>query len=152
MDSDYGVPRELSALQKKRALYQPELPPCLQVPSPVPAPRVFFFCVLDRFTIASFLTPCEIFLSLATFRSSIGQCDREFWFFFVGLRSKWFCEWSQFLVIVRFQLRGKLLSFLIWVGSVFESVPKEGTLQLTLVSLCSVSSRAARKYVMWNGD
>uniref|UniRef100_A0A6V7QWF8 Pyrophosphate--fructose 6-phosphate 1-phosphotransferase subunit alpha n=1 Tax=Ananas comosus var. bracteatus TaxID=296719 RepID=A0A6V7QWF8_ANACO len=30
MDSDYGVPRELSALQKKRALYQPELPPCLQ--------------------------------------------------------------------------------------------------------------------------
>ncbi|CAD6249734.1 unnamed protein product [Miscanthus lutarioriparius] len=30
MDSDYGVPRELSEVQKKRALYQPELPPCLQ--------------------------------------------------------------------------------------------------------------------------
>lgn len=30
MDSDYGVPRELSDLQKQRALYQPELPPCLQ--------------------------------------------------------------------------------------------------------------------------
>ncbi|KAJ0988118.1 hypothetical protein J5N97_006474 [Dioscorea zingiberensis] len=30
MDSDYGVPRELSDLQKKRALYHPELPPCLQ--------------------------------------------------------------------------------------------------------------------------
>lgn len=70
MDSDYGVPRELSALQKKRALYQPELPPCLQVPSPVPARRVL--CVLDRFTITSFLTPCEIFLSLATFHFSIG--------------------------------------------------------------------------------
>jgi hypothetical protein len=31
MDSDYGVPRELSEVQKKRTLYQPELPPCLQV-------------------------------------------------------------------------------------------------------------------------
>ncbi|CAO1942000.1 unnamed protein product [Urochloa humidicola] len=30
MDSDYGVPRELSEVQKKRALYQPEVPPCLQ--------------------------------------------------------------------------------------------------------------------------
>ncbi|CAL9127522.1 unnamed protein product [Musa textilis] len=30
MDSDYGVPRELSDLQKQRALYQPGLPPCLQ--------------------------------------------------------------------------------------------------------------------------
>ncbi|GJN22025.1 hypothetical protein PR202_gb09554 [Eleusine coracana subsp. coracana] len=30
MDSDYGVPRELSEVQKKRALYQPGLPPCLQ--------------------------------------------------------------------------------------------------------------------------
>ncbi|KAG8059651.1 hypothetical protein GUJ93_ZPchr0002g23916 [Zizania palustris] len=30
MDSDYGVPRELSEVQRKRALYQPELPPCLQ--------------------------------------------------------------------------------------------------------------------------
>ncbi|RCV21463.1 hypothetical protein SETIT_4G141400v2 [Setaria italica] len=30
MESDYGVPRELSSLQKARALYQPELPPCLQ--------------------------------------------------------------------------------------------------------------------------
>ncbi|XP_068652558.1 pyrophosphate--fructose 6-phosphate 1-phosphotransferase subunit alpha-like [Aristolochia californica] len=30
MDSDYGVPRELSDLQKHRTLYQPELPPCLQ--------------------------------------------------------------------------------------------------------------------------
>lgn len=31
MDSDYGIPRELSDLQKLRSLYQPELPPCLQV-------------------------------------------------------------------------------------------------------------------------
>ncbi|XP_068647417.1 pyrophosphate--fructose 6-phosphate 1-phosphotransferase subunit alpha [Aristolochia californica] len=30
MDSDYGVPRELSDLQKHRTLYQPVLPPCLQ--------------------------------------------------------------------------------------------------------------------------
>nr|XP_043618150.1 pyrophosphate--fructose 6-phosphate 1-phosphotransferase subunit alpha [Erigeron canadensis] len=30
MESDYGVPRELSDLQKTRSLYQPELPPCLQ--------------------------------------------------------------------------------------------------------------------------
>ncbi|XP_039116361.1 pyrophosphate--fructose 6-phosphate 1-phosphotransferase subunit alpha [Dioscorea cayenensis subsp. rotundata] len=30
MDSDYGVLRELSGLQKQRSLYQPELPPCLQ--------------------------------------------------------------------------------------------------------------------------
>ncbi|KAK7310360.1 hypothetical protein RJT34_07824 [Clitoria ternatea] len=30
MDSDYGIPRELSDLQKIRSLYQPELPPCLQ--------------------------------------------------------------------------------------------------------------------------
>ncbi|ONK68734.1 uncharacterized protein A4U43_C05F15370 [Asparagus officinalis] len=30
MESDYGVHRELSDLQKQRALYQPELPPCLQ--------------------------------------------------------------------------------------------------------------------------
>lgn len=30
MNSDYGVTRELSALQKERAKYQPELPPCLQ--------------------------------------------------------------------------------------------------------------------------
>ncbi|KVI07575.1 Phosphofructokinase domain-containing protein [Cynara cardunculus var. scolymus] len=30
MDSDYGVPRELSDLQKNRSLYKPELPPCLQ--------------------------------------------------------------------------------------------------------------------------
>eukprot|EP00262_Sarcandra_glabra_P022471 TRINITY_DN996_c0_g2_i1.p1 TRINITY_DN996_c0_g2~~TRINITY_DN996_c0_g2_i1.p1 ORF type:complete len:615 (+),score=117.19 TRINITY_DN996_c0_g2_i1:72-1916(+) len=30
MDSDYGIPRELSDLQKHRSLYQPELPPCLQ--------------------------------------------------------------------------------------------------------------------------
>ncbi|CAN6246352.1 unnamed protein product [Urochloa humidicola] len=30
MDSDYGVPRELSEVQKKRTLYQPEVPPCLQ--------------------------------------------------------------------------------------------------------------------------
>ena len=31
MDSDYGVARELSDLQKKRAEYTPEVPPCLQV-------------------------------------------------------------------------------------------------------------------------
>uniref|UniRef100_A0A2P2MDT4 Pyrophosphatefructose 6-phosphate 1-phosphotransferase subunit alpha PFP 6-phosphofructokinase pyrophosphate dependent PPi-PFK Pyrophosphate-dependent 6-phosphofructose-1-kinase n=1 Tax=Rhizophora mucronata TaxID=61149 RepID=A0A2P2MDT4_RHIMU len=30
MDSDYGIPRELSNLQKLRSLYQPEVPPCLQ--------------------------------------------------------------------------------------------------------------------------
>ncbi|KAM3243256.1 hypothetical protein ACQJBY_055297 [Aegilops geniculata] len=30
MDSDYGVPRELSEVQQQRTLYQPELPPCLQ--------------------------------------------------------------------------------------------------------------------------
>ncbi|TKY69143.1 Pyrophosphate--fructose 6-phosphate 1-phosphotransferase subunit alpha [Spatholobus suberectus] len=30
MNSDYGIPRELSDLQKIRSLYQPELPPCLQ--------------------------------------------------------------------------------------------------------------------------
>ncbi|KAE9605250.1 hypothetical protein Lal_00024542 [Lupinus albus] len=30
MDSDYGIPRELSDLQKLRSLYQPQLPPCLQ--------------------------------------------------------------------------------------------------------------------------
>ncbi|KAK3129094.1 hypothetical protein QOZ80_6BG0471450 [Eleusine coracana subsp. coracana] len=30
VDSDYGAPRELSPLQKARALYNPELPPCLQ--------------------------------------------------------------------------------------------------------------------------
>ncbi|PKU74463.1 pyrophosphate--fructose 6-phosphate 1-phosphotransferase subunit alpha-like isoform X1 [Dendrobium catenatum] len=30
MDSDYGFPRELSDLQKKRTLYQPEIPPCLE--------------------------------------------------------------------------------------------------------------------------
>ncbi|RRT84215.1 hypothetical protein BHE74_00007501 [Ensete ventricosum] len=33
MDSDFRVPRELSELQKKRAQYHPELPPCLQVSS-----------------------------------------------------------------------------------------------------------------------
>lgn len=31
MDADYGIPRELSDLQKLRSEYQPELPPCLQV-------------------------------------------------------------------------------------------------------------------------
>ncbi|KAL8030444.1 hypothetical protein ABFX02_14G286600 [Erythranthe guttata] len=30
MDSDYGIARELSDLQKLRSQYQPELPPCLQ--------------------------------------------------------------------------------------------------------------------------
>ncbi|XP_057738400.1 pyrophosphate--fructose 6-phosphate 1-phosphotransferase subunit alpha [Arachis stenosperma] len=30
MDSDYGIPRELSDLQKIRSLYEPEIPPCLQ--------------------------------------------------------------------------------------------------------------------------
>ncbi|XP_034675902.1 pyrophosphate--fructose 6-phosphate 1-phosphotransferase subunit alpha [Vitis riparia] len=30
MDSDFGIPRELSDLQKHRRLYEPELPPCLQ--------------------------------------------------------------------------------------------------------------------------
>lgn len=32
MDSDYGIPRELSDLQKIRSHYEPDLPPCLQVP------------------------------------------------------------------------------------------------------------------------
>lgn len=31
MDSDFGIPRELSDLQNHRTLYQPLLPPCLQV-------------------------------------------------------------------------------------------------------------------------
>ncbi|KAG6785525.1 hypothetical protein POTOM_007086 [Populus tomentosa] len=35
MDSDFGIPRELSDLQKLRSLYQPGLPPCLQVPLPL---------------------------------------------------------------------------------------------------------------------
>lgn len=30
MDSDFGIPRELSDLQKQRSLYQPQVPPCLQ--------------------------------------------------------------------------------------------------------------------------
>ncbi|XP_059636668.1 pyrophosphate--fructose 6-phosphate 1-phosphotransferase subunit alpha-like isoform X2 [Cornus florida] len=30
MESDFGIPRELSGLQKLRSLYQPELPPCLK--------------------------------------------------------------------------------------------------------------------------
>ncbi|KAJ4967491.1 hypothetical protein NE237_019340 [Protea cynaroides] len=30
MDSDFGIPRELSDLQKHRTLYEPEIPPCLQ--------------------------------------------------------------------------------------------------------------------------
>ncbi|KAK1306576.1 Pyrophosphate--fructose 6-phosphate 1-phosphotransferase subunit alpha [Acorus calamus] len=30
MDSDFGISRELSDLQKQRSLYKPELPPCLQ--------------------------------------------------------------------------------------------------------------------------
>ncbi|XP_057776545.1 pyrophosphate--fructose 6-phosphate 1-phosphotransferase subunit alpha isoform X2 [Salvia miltiorrhiza] len=30
MDSDYGIARELSDLQKLRSLYEPQLPPCLQ--------------------------------------------------------------------------------------------------------------------------
>ncbi|XP_038717037.1 pyrophosphate--fructose 6-phosphate 1-phosphotransferase subunit alpha [Tripterygium wilfordii] len=30
MDSDFGIPRQLSDLQKLRSQYQPELPPCLQ--------------------------------------------------------------------------------------------------------------------------
>ena len=34
MDSDFGIPRELSDLQKHRCLYEPELPPCLQVSPP----------------------------------------------------------------------------------------------------------------------
>lgn len=52
MDSDYGVPRELSDLQKQRSLYQPELPPCLQVSFPLffglcfCLPVAAFFCFL----------------------------------------------------------------------------------------------------------
>jgi hypothetical protein len=45
MDSDYGVPRELSEVQKKRALYQPELPPCLQVCIMPPHCRRYLPCV-----------------------------------------------------------------------------------------------------------
>nr|GEV68867.1 pyrophosphate--fructose 6-phosphate 1-phosphotransferase subunit alpha-like [Tanacetum cinerariifolium] len=30
MESDYGLPRDLSHLQLARSLYRPELPPCLQ--------------------------------------------------------------------------------------------------------------------------
>jgi len=48
MDSDYGIPRELSDLQKLRSLYQPELPPCLQVSVHEQFLFfVYFFCDLD---------------------------------------------------------------------------------------------------------
>ncbi|KAL6643348.1 hypothetical protein ACP70R_019013 [Stipagrostis hirtigluma subsp. patula] len=30
MNADLGTPRELTGLKQRRALYQPELPPCLQ--------------------------------------------------------------------------------------------------------------------------
>jgi hypothetical protein len=46
MDSDYGVPRELSEVQKKRTLYQPELPPCLQVRTANAPPR--YSCYVPR--------------------------------------------------------------------------------------------------------
>lgn len=43
MNADFGAPKELAGgLQQRRALYQPRLPPCLQVidrplrPSPLP--------------------------------------------------------------------------------------------------------------------
>ena len=43
MDSDYGIPRQLSDLQKIRSLYQPDLPPCLQVISLLPFLLLFVF-------------------------------------------------------------------------------------------------------------
>ncbi|KAM7253057.1 hypothetical protein ACFE04_025675 [Oxalis oulophora] len=42
MDSDFGIARELSDLQKQRTLYQPELPPCLQKIS------LFGYLLFDR--------------------------------------------------------------------------------------------------------
>lgn len=45
MDSDYGVPRELSEVQKKRALYQPEVPPCLQVRTALPIATDSLHCL-----------------------------------------------------------------------------------------------------------
>lgn len=37
MNADLGSPRELTGLQRRRALYQPELPPCLQVYKNLPS-------------------------------------------------------------------------------------------------------------------
>lgn len=51
MDSDYGIPRELSDLQKLRSLYQPELPPCLQV---LPSLHSSFFSSFFFTSICSF--------------------------------------------------------------------------------------------------
>jgi hypothetical protein len=45
MNADYGAPTELAGpLQQRRALYQPRLPPCLQViidHPPTPPPHRF---------------------------------------------------------------------------------------------------------------
>jgi hypothetical protein len=43
MNADFGAPKELAGgLQQRRALYQPRLPPCLQVivPSIRPIPAI----------------------------------------------------------------------------------------------------------------
>jgi hypothetical protein len=57
MNADFGAPKELAGgLQQRRALYQPRLPPCLQVIAPsisVPSRRsVFNLCRV------SLLFPC----------------------------------------------------------------------------------------------
>jgi len=38
MNADLGSPRELTGLQRRRALYQPDLPPCLEVSMPLSSP------------------------------------------------------------------------------------------------------------------
>lgn len=43
MNADLGAPRELAGLQRRRAMYQPELPPCLQVNL---QSSLFFSCML----------------------------------------------------------------------------------------------------------
>lgn len=50
MESDYGAPRELSGLQQHRALYRPELPPCLQVSALSLVPPFFAFVAASWFS------------------------------------------------------------------------------------------------------
>lgn len=56
MDSDYGVPRELSEVQKKRTLYRPEVPPCLQVRTAPPITTDSLHCVHH-------CVPCRLLVS-----------------------------------------------------------------------------------------
>ncbi|RWV94621.1 hypothetical protein GW17_00042824 [Ensete ventricosum] len=62
MNSDFGVPRELSELQKKRAEYHPDLPPCLQVsirPLPLILLPVFFLPLWRGLTTFPFVS-CSV--------------------------------------------------------------------------------------------